>query len=406
MNTIPFFLSFALLFLVGCENGNASVETEKIEQQTLVINKLDPVVGADQLDEIVLFLKNKKVGCVVNHTSMSTGIHLVDRLLENGIEVQKVFAPEHGFRGKSSAGEQVKDQVDLKTGLPIVSLYGKNKKPTQEMIKDLDVLVFDIQDVGARFYTYISTMHYVMEAAAQAGKQVLILDRPNPNGHYVDGPIREEKLKSFISLHPIPVVHGLTVAELAQMINGEGWLEGNLKVDLKVVKVQNYKVGQPYKLPISPSPNLNTQSSIYLYPSLCFFEGTIASIGRGTTFPFQVIGHPDFPEHTFSFTPAKKAGASFAVLSGEKCYGIDLQGQGTPQLDSLNFKWLGEFAQKLGAKLFINRARHFDLCIGTDRLRKAIEKGEDLADFSKSYQKELKEYLIQRQSYLLYERVN
>ncbi|EMR04826.1 hypothetical protein ADICEAN_00097 [Cesiribacter andamanensis AMV16] len=255
------------------------------------------LLGAERKDLYLPLLRGKRIGLIVNHTSLvpqpgGEALHLVDLLLKEGLQVKKVFAPEHGFRGTADAGEKILSGTDAQTGLPVVSLYGNNKKPSPEQLQDVDVLVFDIQDVGARFYTYISTMHYTMEAAAEQGKQMVVLDRPNPNGHIIDGPVLDPRFRSFVGMHPIPVVHGLTVGELAQMINGEGWLAGEKKASLTVVPLQGYTHSTPYVLPVRPSPNLPNQQSIYLYPSLCLFEGTPISLGRGTPFPFQVIGYP------------------------------------------------------------------------------------------------------------------
>lgn len=261
------------------------------EPEPLYCNK-DVIPGAARFDQYIDLLKDKKVGVVGNQSSIVGTEHLVDTLRALGVNVVTVFSPEHGFRGDADAGEKVSSGIDSKTGLPIISLYGKNKKPSVEQLADVDILLFDIQDVGARFYTYISTLHYVMEAAAENSKQVIVLDRPNPNGHYVDGPVLNPKYKSFVGMHQVPVVHGMTVGEYAQMINGEKWLTGGKICDLKVVTCEGWDHTKFYELPIAPSPNLKNMTAIYLYPSLCFFEGTVVSVGRGTDFPFQVIGHP------------------------------------------------------------------------------------------------------------------
>ena len=306
-NWFKFLLLLCVVAVVSCGNKKpteqqqeqtAQDETQEQIQQEAV---KEVVIGAARFEEYVPQLKGKKVGVVVNQTSAIDGEHIVDILLAKEVNITKIFAPEHGFRGTADAGEKVKSGKDVKTGLPILSLYGKTRKPSKAMIQDLDVLIFDIQDVGARFYTYISTMHYVMEAAAENGKRVIVLDRPNPNGHYIDGPIRKSNLKSFVGMHPIPIVHGLTVGELAKMINGERWLKGGLTCDLTVVKCENYDHNTFYELPIKPSPNLPNIRSIYLYPSLCLFEGTVVSVGRGTSTPFQIYGHPRYKNGTYQF---------------------------------------------------------------------------------------------------------
>lgn len=365
-----------------------------------------PVVAADQYELVKQELKGKRVGLVVNHTSTSGGQHLVDRLhADPDINVVKVFGPEHGFRGEASDGEKVTDQKDPKTGLPIISLYGKTKKPTKAMLDDLDVVVFDIQDVGVRFYTYISTMHYVMDAAAKFGKRVVVLDRPNPNGLLVDGPILKPEFQSFIGMHPIPVAHGLTVAELALMINGEGWLTDRKQTLLTVVPVQNYTVGDEWILPIQPSPNLPNQTSIYLYPTLCFFEGTIMSVGRGTDFPFQVVGHPELERAgEFTFTPTSRSASKYPKLEGKECKGIDLRDNEIGAPSSIDFEIVVEMMSKTDASSFIDRNDHFDKCAGTDALRKAINSGMSMSDFRASYADELAEYLEMRKKYLLYAR--
>ncbi len=364
-------------------------------------------VGAAQWPAVLAALGTDRVAGVFNHTSTSGGMHLADRLLGSGVKLVKVFAPEHGFRGMASDGEKVNNQIDDATGLPIISLYGTTKKPTAAMLADVDVIVFDIQDVGLRFFTYVSTMHYVMEAAAELGKRVVILDRPNPNGSLVDGPVLDLAYQSFIGMHEVPVSHGLTVGELARMINGEGWLSEGRKAELKVVPVAGYTVGQTYELPLKPSPNLPTQHSVYLYPTLCFFEGTVASIGRGTDFPFEVVGHPKYRPQGFSFTPQAKPGALYAPLKGEKCYGVDLRPGSTsvvrPQ-EQIDWQLLRDVAERVDVSPFINRNEHFDALAGSDRVRKWFVSKESVASFRESYQPEIAEYLELRRPYLLYPR--
>ncbi|MDR0430542.1 MAG: DUF1343 domain-containing protein [Tannerellaceae bacterium] len=363
------------------------------------------VLGAERMDVVVGMLKGKQVGLVVNQTSIleKTKAHLLDTLLAEGIAVKKVFAPEHGFRGTADAGEEIKDSRDKKTGIPIVSIYGKNHKPTAAQLKGLDVVVFDIQDVGARFYTYISTMHYVMEACAENNIEFIVLDRPNPND-YIDGPIRKKGLESFIGVDPIPVLHGLTVAELAQMINGEGWFKNTTKkCRMQVVPMLNWKHGDPYWLPVKPSPNLPNDQSIRLYPSLCFFEATNVSIGRGTYFPFQMIGYPDEKYGDFTFTPESLPGFDTNPLQkSKKCYGIDLREY--PFEGGLSLQFFLDFYNKADndRAFFFPRPEWFDLLAGTQELRKQIILGMSESEIRATWQAELKEYKAMREKYLLY----
>ena len=361
--------------------------------------------GADQTEKLILLLKGKRTALVVNQTSVvgSTHIHLLDTLLSLGIEVKKVFAPEHGFRGQADAGETVKNGRDVKSGLPILSLYGKNKKPTPTQLSDIDVVVFDIQDVGARFYTYISTMHYVMEACAENNKQLIVTDRPNPCD-YVDGPIRELSKKSFVGMHPIPVLHGCTVGELAQMINGEGWLKGKMKCKLTVIPVEGWKHGEPYSLPIKPSPNLPNDQSIALYASLCPFEGTSVSVGRGTYMPFQIYGSPVLSS-SYSFTPKSLPGFDKNPLHKDTpCYGKDLRKAEAPQGLTLSYVIDAYLAYRKAGKgeTFFTRPSWFDLLMGTNKVRLGIIAGKDEATIRSEWQKELNQYKEIRKKYLLY----
>ncbi|MCC8144427.1 MAG: DUF1343 domain-containing protein [Tannerellaceae bacterium] len=362
-------------------------------------------VGAERMDIITRLLDGKKVGLVVNHTAIleSCQIHLLDALLEEGIQVEKVFAPEHGFRGTADAGADVTDSRDKRTGIPIISIYGKNKKPTAAQLKGLDVVVFDIQDVGTRFFTYISTMHYVMEACAENDLEFVVLDRPNPND-FVDGPVRQPGLESFVSMHPIPLLHGLTIGELAWMINNEGWLEstpGTCK--LHIVPMENWKHGDPYWLPVKPSPNLPNDQAIRLYPSLCFFEATPFSIGRGTYYPFQVIGYPDPTYGDFTFTPTSLPGFDTNPLQKDKkCYGVDLREY--PFEGGLTLRFFINFFNKAGkdAKFFFSRGNWFDLLAGNRELRKQIIQGVSEEEIRESWQPELNRYKEIRKKYLLY----
>jgi uncharacterized protein YbbC (DUF1343 family) len=327
----------------------------------------------------------------------------LDVLLEQGISIKKVFAPEHGFRGTADAGAEIKDSKDMKTGIPIFSLYGKNKKPSSQLLSDLDVVVFDIQDVGARFYTYISTMHYVMEACADNQVEFIVLDRPNPND-YIDGPIREEKYKSFVGMHPIPILHGLTIGELACMINKEGWLNSTPdSCKLHVVTMENWKHGDPYWLPVKPSPNLPNDQSIRLYPSLCFFEATKISVGRGTYYPFQILGAPDKKYGTFTFTPVSLPGFDTKPLHMDKlCYGVNLREY--PFVGGLTLKFIFDFYQKAGDEqaFFFSLPEWFDTLAGTRQLRFQIVRGLSEEEIRASWQPGLNEYKKLRKKYLLY----
>lgn len=365
-------------------------------------------MGAERLNQYLPILSGARVALVVNQTSMIGSRHLVDALLAQGISVKKVFAPEHGFRGTADAGEQVSNSRDVRTGLPVISLYGKSKKPSPEHLAGIDLVIFDIQDVGARFYTYISTMHYVMEACAENGKKMVVLDRPNPNGHYVDGPVLESSQKSFVGMHPIPVVHGMTVGELARMINGEGWLKNGVRCDLTVVPCDAYSHRTIYNLPIKPSPNLPNSRSIYLYPSLCFFEGTAISIGRGTNKQFQLIGAPQLPRQKmpFQFMPVSKAGAKYPKHQNKTCYGFDLSLMrlnafyGQRQIE---LKWLIQAYQDFPDKSqFFNKNNFFDKLAGTSRLRQQIIAGTPEYKIRESWEPALEQFKEKRKRYLLY----
>lgn len=393
------------------------------------INNQDSIVsGAQQSEKYLPILKGKRVGVVTNQTGIvviqkiqkvscpdepvtadcAKILHetssIVDFLLENEVDLKKIFSPEHGFRGDADAGATVKSGKDLKTGLPIVSLYGKNKKPTQEQFADLDVIVFDIQDVGARFYTYISTLHYIMEAAAENGKQVVVFDRPNPNGHYIDGPVLKPKFKTFVGMHPVPVVYGMTIGEYAQMINGEGWLANNVKCDLKVIPLQNYTHQSRYSLPILPSPNLPNDQSINLYPSTCFFEAYNGSEGRGTDKPFQIYGSPYLKNMPYQFTPRPNAGASNPRFNGQICYGEDLSSE--PFLSEIKLEWLIKSRQNYAGKdpFWIKNSGEFwiDKLAGTDQLRKQIDQGWSEEKIKETWQEDLVEFKKTRAKYLLY----
>jgi uncharacterized protein YbbC (DUF1343 family) len=364
-------------------------------------NQQVPVItGAQQLNLLLPMLGSQRTGIVVNHTSLVGKIHLADTLLKRGVALRKIFAPEHGFRGTADAGEEIKDGVDSRTGLPVVSLYGNNKKPTPQQLADIDVIIFDIQDVGVRFYTYISTLHYVMEACAENNKRLIVLDRPNPNGSYVDGPVMEKQHQSFVGMHPIPIVHGLTIGELAGMINGEGWLGENKKCQLDVVKVKNWKHSDFYSLPVKPSPNLPNDQAIRLYPSTCLFEGTVLSLGRGTHDPFQVIGHPELKNMPYQFTPVSIEGMSKnPPLENKVCYGIDLRQ--APVKPAVDLSYLIQLYQAFPDKdKFFNN--YFEKLSGTDALRQQIRSGQTEEQIRASWQKDLDVYKEKRKKYLLY----
>ena len=392
-NTVLLFV----LTLLSCRNNSNS--------QSLVSNKSAVILGAQQTEYYLPILKNKNIGIVANQTSVifkTTGsTHLVDSLLSLNINVKKVFAPEHGFRGTADAGEYVTDGIDAGSGIPIVSLYGANKIPDAAILSDLEVVIFDIQDVGARFYTFLSTLHYMMETCAKLGITVLVLDRPNPNGHYVDGPTLDLNHSSFVGVHPVPVVHGMTVGEYAQMINGEGWLKEGLKCDLKVIPIRNYTHSTTYQLPINPSPNLPNSKAINLYPSLCFFEGTNMSMGRGTENQFQVIGSPYLKGdlYDYEFTPEPNIGAKYPVHEGVVCKGINLQNQA--RLDFIELKWLIDAYQNTSNKaVFFNP--FFTKLAGQELLQEKIENGWTAQEIRASWKGDIEKYKRIRAPYLLY----
>jgi len=368
-------------------------------------------VGAERLDILLPLLKDKNVALVINQTSVvgENQTLLLDTLLTYDIRIKKVFAPEHGFRGNLDAGETVKNSKDIKTGVPIVSIYGKNKKPTAEQLKDIDVVVFDIQDVGARFYTYISTMHYVMEACAENKKEMIVCDRPNPND-FVDGPVLQPDCRSFVGMHPIPVLHGLTVGELALMINGESWLKNKIHLqDLKIIGIKGWKHGQTYVLPVKPSPNLPNHQSIRLYPSLCFFEATNISVGRGTTFPFQVLGAPqrkldqtDLRFGSFTFVPRSLPGWDKNPLHQDQtCYGVDLRDINFKGGLSLKF-FLDFYNISKEKEAFFTRSDWFNLLAGNKTLQKQIISGMNENQIKESWKPELAKYKLLRDKYILY----
>ncbi len=362
--------------------------------------------GAEQMDKLLPLLKGKRVALVVNHSSIvgDKKVHLLDTLISSGIKIKKIFAPEHGFRGDADAGETVRNGKDVKTGIPIISLYGANKKPTMSQMNGIDAVLFDIQDVGARFYTYISTMHYVMEACAESDIPLIITDRPNPCD-YVDGPIRKKYLKSFVSLDPIPVLHGCTVGELAQMINGEKWLNKGITAKVTVIPVEGWKHGQPYSLPVKPSPNLPNDQAVALYPSLCPFEGTAISVGRGTKFPFQVIGSPDIKIYSFSYTPRAMHGFDKnPMYNNIQCYGNNLRHISAPKGFSLKYiiSYYNEYKKYDKHHTFFTRPQWFDALIGDPQVRKMIIQGKSEDEIRATWKDELERYNKIREKYLIY----
>ncbi len=395
------FLLFALFFVISCKS---QVEKHETKTDTIVQN-IDTTIypGAYQIDEYLPVIKGKRVALLVNHTAIIENTHLIDTLLALGIDVKKIFAPEHGFRGNKQRGENFNDKIDEKTGLPVISLIGRKKKPDATDLQDVDIVIYDIQDVGCRFYTYISSMYLLMQACAENDKPLIILDRPNPNGDYVAGPVLDTaNFRSFVGMLPIPVVYGLTPGELALMINGEGWLNTQKNCDLTVIKVENYDHSRHYSLPVKPSPNLPNDVSIRLYPSLCFFEATNFSIGRGTDFPFQVIGYPDKRFGDFTFTPHDTDAQTNPVQEGKLCYGIDLRQ--TDLSTQFTMDYVVDFYKKCGDDIeFFARPKWFDLLMGTDVVRKMIMSGQSAEQIEKSWQQELDNFKKIREKYLLYE---
>lgn len=397
-------LGVVVILFSSC--NTKEVDKVAVLSQT-VESHVEVIVGAQNVAEYHPLLVGKTVGMVVNQTSVIGEDHLVDSLLRLAVNIKMIFAPEHGFRGEADAGEQIKDSKDSKTGIPVVSLYGKKKKPVKEDLEGIDVIVFDIQDVGARFYTYISSLHYVMEACAENGISIIVLDRPNPNAHYIDGPMLEEKYKSFVGMHPVPVVYGMTIGEYAQMINGEGWLNKGLKADLTVIKNRAYTHDTYYNLPIKPSPNLPNIKSIFLYPSLCFFEGTKMSVGRGTNTQFQVMGHPKYTGGDYKFTPIAGPGAKYPKHENKECNGRDLtkltKGN-LHELGRLDLSYLIDSYANLESQNipFFNDNNFFEKLAGTIDLRTQIKAGETEEEIRATWQDGLEEFKKVRGKYLLY----
>ncbi len=399
---------FAFIGILSCGNQNKKEQSSEeiaINNQDKTAVK-DIILAANRTEAYLPMLKGKRVGIVGNQTSIMKNeagefSHVVDSLLALEENLVKGFAPEHGFRGTADAGEAVDDGKDAQTGLPVISLYGDNKKPKAAQLKDLDVLIFDLQDVGTRFYTYISSLHYVMEACAENDVQLIVFDRPNPNGHYIDGPILETEFKSFVGMHPIPTVHGLTMGEYAKMINGEKWLKDGIQCDLEVIEMENYDHSKAYDLPVKPSPNLPNAQAINLYPSLCFFEGTNVNAGRGTDKQFQVFGSPFLDKNYFDFTytPESKPGAKSPKHLGKECYGRDLSE--IARVDQINLEWLIEAYQNTANKdEFFNA--FFTKLAGTKELQTQIEAGLSAEEIRDSWQQGLENFEVKRKQYLIY----
>ncbi len=384
-----------LLFMNSCSSQPATHHPSPITHHQIT-------TGAERLDILLPLLKDKRVALLVNQTSMVGATHLVDTLLSYKINIKKIFAPEHGFRGSADAGEHVRDSVDAKTRIKIISLYGDKKKPSAEDLKDVDVMIFDIQDVGVRFYTFISSLHYLMEACAENNKELIVLDRPNPNGWYVDGPVLKKEFQSFVGVDPIPVVHGLTVGEYSQMVNGEKWLPIGEQCSLKVVECLNYNHTISYSLPVKPSPNLPNDAAIYNYPSICYFEGTDISVGRGTDYPFQMIGAPSITVRNFSFHPESKPGAKNPPHLNQVCFGFDLRRVNTSK-GEINLSYLLKtYAAFPDTSKYFLPNGFFDKLAGTGELRKQIIAGKTEEEIEASWKAELTEYKAKRKKYLLY----
>jgi uncharacterized protein YbbC (DUF1343 family) len=398
------YIFFICLSCAQSPQPKNTMPSEALPGQTDSRDYPDP--GAAQLDQYLPLLREKRVACVVNHTSIIGATHLVDTLRSHGVEIVKAFAPEHGFRGETSDGVTVGDSVDAATGMPVLSLYGRNRKPTTKALSDVDIMVFDIQDVGVRFYTYISTLQLVMEACAERGIPVLVLDRPNPNGYYVDGPVLDTAYRSFVGMQSVPVVYGMTVGEYALMLNGERWLANGAQCDLSVIPCTGYEHNMTFSLPVPPSPNLPNHRAVLLYPSLCFFEGTEVSVGRGTTMQFQVLGHPGYRQKSFRFTPVSMPGAVSPPHRGVALYGDNLTLLSVDEIASwrrLNLSWLLSYYRDLTPENdFFLPTAHFDHLAGNAALRQQVRDGLSADAIRGSWQDGCKAFMAIREKYLLY----
>jgi uncharacterized protein YbbC (DUF1343 family) len=384
---VTFIIAFVMMLKTGCQ-------TDK------------PVItGAERTEVYLPMISGKKIAVAANQTSMIGSVHLMDSLVSCGIDIVRIFSPEHGFRGNEDDGALVKDGIDQKTGIQIRSLYQESKKPDKSDLEDIDIVIFDIQDVGIRFYTFISTLHYIMEACAENGKSLIVLDRPNPHGFYIDGPLLKPEYRSFVGMHEVPLVYGMTIGEYAMMINGEGWLSGGLKCNLTVIQCANYDHLSKYDLPVRPSPNLPTMNGVYLYPSLAFFEGTVLSVGRGTDFPFEVFGHPDLTGCSFTFIPESRPGAETnPVLKGQECKGVDLRylrDLGHERPARIDLQWLMfAYSHIPDTGEFFND--YFEKLAGNDILRKQIIMGLTEDEIRESWKEDLEKFKTIRKKYLLY----
>lgn len=378
----------------------------QLAAQVSILNYSAVTTGAQRFELYVPQLKNRRVGIVTNITGVIGSTSVVDTLLQMGVNIKKIFGPEHGFRSDADAAEKVSSGTDAKTGLPVISLYGSNKKPTAEQLSDIDVLLYDIQDVGVRFYTYISTMCYAMEACAESQKEFVVLDRPNPNGFYIDGPVLLPELKSFLGLHPVPIVYGMTCGEYAQMANGEGWLKNAVKCHLKVIPLKDYDRKASYHLPVKPSPNIPNEQAVLLYPGLGLFEGSLMSLGRGTAFPFQVVGHPAYPDTSFSFTPRPTALSKEPKYVNQRCFGLDLRQSAYLQKHPKQLDLALVIAVYKTMKRTDLFDKNFNFHSGNTVLQEQIKKNIPEKDIRKSWNKELEQFKKTRKKYLLYRDFN
>lgn len=393
-----------ILLLATMLLSASSFMTQAYGQEIRFIPKDQYVCGALDTDNYLHLIEGKSVGIVANQTSMIGSTHLVDSLVSLGVDVKRIFTPEHGFRGAADAGAKINDDKDEKTGIEIASLYGKTKKPTDAMLKDIDIMLFYLQDVGVRFYTYISTLTYVMEACAEHDIRVVVLDCPNPNCFYIDGPILRPENSSFVGLHPVPIVYGMTIGEYGKMVNGEGWLKNGVHCELTVVGVPGYDRNAIYELPVKPSPNLPTWESVYLYPSLCLFEGTIVSVGRGTNKPFQIFGHPAM-RGDYDFTPKSMDGATKPMFEGEKCRGLDLTDYAHDYAVNpaqLHLEWVIDAYHQLNEKNYVFFKKYFNLLAGDSILMQQIENGKSAEGIRASWVKDLEDFKVIRNKYLIY----
>jgi uncharacterized protein YbbC (DUF1343 family) len=414
MNSVKLWGKSLILILIvsfgaGCnlkstKNNVIGIETASDSSDQQVPKEI--IVGAERLQEYLPLIQNKKVGVVVNHTSNVGGVNLVDTLMALKVNIVSIFAPEHGFRGNIEQGKNISNSKDARWGIPVISIYGSKKKPTPGDLEGTDFLIFDMQDVGVRFFTYISTLHYVMEACAENNVNLLVLDRPDPLGFYIDGPVLDTAYRSFIGMHPVPVVYGMTMGEYACMINGEGWLNNHIKCNLKVVTLENYNHQSRYMLPVHPSPNLPDMKSVYLYPSICFFEGAQVNEGRGTDTPFQKFGNPGFRPKQNAYTPVSMPGYSLHPrFEGQECYGYDLSATSIDELknmDRIQLRYLIEFYNQSTNKADFFNSRFFDLLAGGDKLRMQVIAGTDMEKIRKSWEPGIEKFKAVREKYLLY----